>query len=105
MSINVIAQLDRMVHDPSRLAILSALLGCEEMDFTFLMSVTGLTKGNLSSHISKLEEAGLIEVKKTAPSRRTLTFLALTAQGREKLLKHWQALEQLHSELFSAKTR
>jgi DNA-binding transcriptional ArsR family regulator len=57
-----LANLDRMVHDPARLAILTALSACERADFLFLQRITGLTKGNLSSHLSKLEEAGLVEI-------------------------------------------
>ena len=59
-----LAGVDRLVHDPSRLAILSALLGCAEADFQYLLTVTGLSKGNLSSHLSKLEAGGLIRIIK-----------------------------------------
>ena len=59
-----LASLDRLIHDPSRLAILSALLGCAEADFQYLLTVTGLSKGNLSSHLSKLEAGGLVEIVK-----------------------------------------
>ena len=57
--------LDRRVHEPARLAILVALSACERADFLFLFNITGLTKGNMSSHLSKLADAGLVEIEKT----------------------------------------
>jgi DNA-binding transcriptional ArsR family regulator len=59
-----IAGLDRVIHEPGRLAILAALSACERADFLFLLGITGLTKGNLSSHLARLEEAGLVEIEK-----------------------------------------
>ena len=53
-----LADINRLVHEPSRLAILTALSACEKADFVFLLNVTRLTKGNLSSHLSKLEHGG-----------------------------------------------
>src|SRR6478609_8512095 len=57
--------LNRLVHEPARLAILVALSACDKADFLFLLNITGLTKGNLSSHLSKLADAGLVEIEKT----------------------------------------
>ena len=57
--------LDRVVHEPARLAILTALAACRSADFLFLQSLTGLTKGNLSGHLAKLERAGLVGVEPT----------------------------------------
>ena len=59
-----IIALERLVHEPSRLAILTILSGVKEADFTFLLRMSGLTRGNLSAHLSKLEEAGYVNVKK-----------------------------------------
>jgi DNA-binding transcriptional ArsR family regulator len=56
--------LDRLIHEPGRLAILTVLSSVQAADFVFLQRTTGLTKGNLSSHLTKLEEAGLIEIHK-----------------------------------------
>ena len=53
--------LDRLIHEPGRLAILTVLSSVEDADFVFLQRTTGLTKGNLSSHLTKLEEAGLVD--------------------------------------------
>jgi DNA-binding transcriptional ArsR family regulator len=70
------------VHEPARLNILAFLSVVESADFVFLLSRTGLTYGNLSSHMSKLEEAGYIEVEKEIKNKRPHTMLTLTDDGR-----------------------
>jgi DNA-binding transcriptional ArsR family regulator len=90
-----LAQLDRLVHDPARLAILTALSACERADFLFLQRVTGLTKGNLSSHLSKLEAAGLVEIEKRLQGGRTQTLARLSGAGREAVECYWQEMETL----------
>ncbi len=83
------------MHEPARLAILSALSACESADFTFLQRITGLTKGNHSSHLMRLEEAGLIEVTKRFAGKLPQTTASLTDQGRERIDAHWDDLRQL----------
>src|SRR3954469_2629968 len=90
-----LASLDRRIHDPPRLAILTALSACERADFLFLLRATGLTKGNLSSHLSKLEEAGLVEIEKRFVRKKPNTTVELTSLGRERIAEHWQQLERL----------
>lgn len=75
-------ELDRIVHEPARLKILAYLYVVTSADFVFLLSRTGLTWGNLSSHMSKLEEAGYIKVEKTIKDKRPHTMLTLTEKGR-----------------------
>ena len=77
-----IADLDRVIHEPSRLMIIALLYVIESGDFTFLMQQTGLTWGNLSSHMSKLEMAGYVEVEKEFVNRKPRTMLRLTNDGR-----------------------
>lgn len=91
-----LANLDRRVHDPARLAILTALSACELADFLFLQRITGLTKGNLSSHLSKLEETGLVETEKRFVGKKTQTLVRLTAEGRGTIESYWQEMEELH---------
>lgn len=93
--IKEIVGLDRMIHDPSRLAILTVLSVCEEADFTYLVSITGLTRGNLSSHIAKLEESNLIKTRKTFKLKRPVTFISLTDNGKKAIVSHWEKLEAL----------
>jgi DNA-binding transcriptional ArsR family regulator len=90
-----LANLDRRVHDPARLAILTALSACERADFLFLQRITGLSKGNLSSHLSKLEEAGLVEIEKRFVDKKTQTLVRLSAPGRQTLDSYWQEMEEL----------
>lgn len=75
-------ELDRIVHEPARLKILAYLSVVKSADFVFLLSRTGLTYGNLSSHMSKLEEVGYIEVEKEIKDKRPHTMLSLTDKGR-----------------------
>ena len=90
-----LAVLDRVVHEPARLAVMSLLYVVESADFTFLMNQTGLTWGNLSAHMSKLEEAGYLEVEKSFKGRRPNTTLRLTAQGREAFSKYAKKMKRL----------
>ena len=92
-----ITELDKLLHEPSRLAIMTALSGCESADFLFLQRLTGMSKGNLSSHLSKLEEAGLIEIQKSFVGKIPNTNVSLTKGGREAINEHWQKLEQLRN--------
>lgn len=95
-------EIDRVVHEPARLAILTVLAACERADFLFLERATGLTRGNLSVQLTRLEEAGLIEVWKTIERKRTLTTAALTDQGRGTLDVYWEAMEAMRA---SARSR
>ncbi len=91
-----LADLDRVVHEPARLALLTALSACRSADFVSLQRLTGLTKGNLSTHLSKLEEAGLVEIEKQFIGKKPNTLVRLTPEGRTAIEQHWQALERLH---------
>lgn len=90
-----LANLDRRVHDPARLSILTALSACEGADFLFLLRITGLTKGNLSSHLSKLEEAGLVEIEKRFVDKKTQTLVRLTDAGRQTIETYWTEMDDL----------
>ena len=90
-----LASVDRLVHDPARLAILSALLGCAEADFQYLLTVTGLSKGNLSSHLSKLESGGLVEIVKDYDGKIPRTRARLTTDGRVRVEAHWEDLQRI----------
>ena len=90
-----LANLDRRVHDPARLSILTALSACERADFLFLLRITGLTKGNLSSHLSKLEEAGLVEIEKRFVNKKTQTLVRLSDSGRQTIEGYWKEMEEL----------
>lgn len=89
--------LDRLIHEPARLAIMTVLSSVKAADFVFLQRTTGLTKGNLSSHLTKLEEAGLVKIEKKFVSKKPNTNVALTPDGKERIARHWDKLERLKS--------
>ena len=90
-----IAELDRIIHSPARLMILAYLSVVESADFVFLMRQTGLTRGNLSSHMSRLEDAGYIDVDKEFVDRKPLTLLRITGRGRTAFRKYRASMRQL----------
>jgi DNA-binding transcriptional ArsR family regulator len=83
---------DRIVHEPARLAILALLHSVRGADFLFLQEETGLTKGNLSSHLGRLEAAGYIDIEKTFQGKIPRTVCRITAGGRRAFESHCQAL-------------
>jgi DNA-binding transcriptional ArsR family regulator len=87
--------LDRLIHEPGRLAILTVLSSVRNADFVFLQRTTGLTKGNLSSHLTKLEEAGLVTIEKRFIGKKPNTKAALTALGKKRIARHWEQLGRL----------
>jgi DNA-binding transcriptional ArsR family regulator len=96
---NIPDDIDRLIHEPARLMIMAVLYVVESGDFTFLTQQTGLTWGNLSSHMSKLEAAGYIEVEKEFKGKRPNTMLRLTSQGRDAFRDYKQRMEQLFDDL------
>ena len=88
-------QLDKLVHEPGRLAILTVLSSVRDADFVFLQRATGLTKGNLSSHLRKLEDAELVVVEKRFIGRKPNTNISLTTLGKQRVDEHWAELERL----------
>jgi len=94
-----IAEIDRTIHSPARLMILAYLYVAESADFVFLMRQTGLTRGNLSSHMSKLEGAGYIRVKKEFVDRKPLTLLEITGRGRAAFRAYRQSMMEVLEDL------
>ena len=90
-----IADIDRLVHEPARLMILASLYVVESADFVFLLRQTGLTWGNLSSHMRKLETAGYIEVEKEFVDRKPHTMLKLTDRGRGAFREYRRSMEEV----------
>ncbi|SPF56839.1 Putative transcriptional regulator, ArsR family (fragment) [Candidatus Sulfopaludibacter sp. SbA4] len=83
--IQKLGEVDRMIHEPARLMVVALLSAVKEADFQYLHRSTGLSKGNLSVHLSKLEEAGYVAIKKTFRGKYPLTICRLTERGREVL--------------------
>jgi DNA-binding transcriptional ArsR family regulator len=89
-----IPDLDPVIHAPARLAIVSMLFVVQSADFVFLQKHTGLTRGNLSSHLSKLEVAGYVAVEKKFVERVPRTLLKLTEMGMEAFRKYREQMQQ-----------
>ena len=87
--------LDKLVHEPGRLAVLTVLSSVTDADFLFLQRATGLTKGNLSSHLARLEDAGLVAIEKRFIRKKPNTSVSITDTGRERIARHWERLDRI----------
>jgi DNA-binding transcriptional ArsR family regulator len=92
-------EIDKIIHEPARLKIMTQLYVVEEADFIFLMRQTGLTWGNLSSHMSKLEDAEYIEVRKEFLDKKPHTILRLTQKGRNSFKEYRNAMDRVFRNL------
>jgi DNA-binding transcriptional ArsR family regulator len=90
-----LARVDRLIHEPARMTIMAALAGRKRVDFATLLRVTGLTKGNLSAHAIKLEEAGYVAVVKSFRGRKPHTQYALTPGGRRAFQTYRTKLQRV----------
>jgi len=88
-------EVDRLVHEPARLGILTVLSSVRSAEFLFLQSALGLSKGNLSSHLSRLEAGGLVEITKTFVGKKPQTKAAITPAGAAAIGRYWEQLDQL----------
>ena len=86
------ADINRVIHEPARLRIMTLLSGVASADFNFLLSTLGLTRGNLSSHMDRLEKAAYVEVAKQFRGKMPHTDYTLTAAGRQALKAYWDEL-------------
>ena len=94
-----LTELDRLIHEPARLLIVTILSTVESADFLFLQRETDLTKGNLSAHLRKLEESGYVDIEKTFKGKLPLTVCKLTEAGQEAFNGYRQQMQN-----FIAKT-
>lgn len=90
--LRAVTTLDRLIHEPARLLIVTILSTVASADFLFLQRETGLTKGNLSAHLSKLEDAEYVKIEKTFKGKLPLTVVKLTPDGRKALTQYRQQL-------------
>lgn len=94
-SFHALSDIDKLVHEPARLMILSYLSVINSADFTFLMNQTELTRGNLSSHISKLEDAGYVKVNKEFVDKIPRTLIRITTKGKNALKKYRDKMQHV----------
>jgi len=91
--LRAISELDRTIHEPARLMLLALLGSVKECDFLYLLHETELNKGNLSSHLTKLEDAGYIEIEKRYRGKVPQTILRLTQRGRTAFEQYRRSLK------------
>jgi len=94
-----LADIDQVIHAPARLMVLTYLYVVESADYVFLMRLTGLTWGNLSTHLTKLEEAGYISIHKEFKGKKPHTTIGLTKQGRTAFREYKKSLQQVLNDL------
>ncbi|MBT3232267.1 MAG: transcriptional regulator [Calditrichaeota bacterium] len=90
-----ISEIDKVVHEPARMMIIAYLYVVESGDFVFLMRQTGLTKGNLSSHLSKLDKAGYVEIKKEFVEKIPRTLISLSSVGRKAFEEYQEKMKDI----------
>jgi DNA-binding transcriptional ArsR family regulator len=93
--LRAITGLDRVIHEPARLMIVARLVGVKECDFLYLLTETEMSKGNLSGHLTRLEEAGYVEIEKTYRGRVPMTLLRLTSAGNAAFNQYLQTLKSV----------
>jgi DNA-binding MarR family transcriptional regulator len=94
-----LADLDRIIHSPARLMVMTYLYVVESADFVFLMQLTGLTWGNLSTHLSKLEEAGYVALEKGYKGKKPNTTVSLTEAGRAAFKAYKDGMQAVLNDL------
>ena len=88
-----VTELDRLIHEPARLLIVTILSTVESADFLYLQRETELTKGNLSAHLRNLEDAGYVNIQKTYKGKLPLTVCKLTAAGNKAVTAYRQQIQ------------
>lgn len=95
MNPQVFLQLDRVIHEKGRLAIMSMLAASPELSFTELRDALKMTDGNLTTHIRTLQQSGYVSVTKSFANNRPLTTCALTAGGKKAFTQYVNVLENI----------
>ncbi len=103
--IRSLGELDRLLHEPARLMIATILFSAEEADFLYLLNATGLTRGNLSTHLARMEEAGYVEIEKTYKGKLPRTICRLTDAGRTAFENYRKQLREVVEELEAREER
>jgi len=88
-----VSEIDRLIHEPARLVLVSSLYVVDEADFVYLANRTGFTSGNISSHMSKLEAAGYVKMAKAFVDKRPRTTYKLTKAGRRAFEQYRASVE------------
>jgi DNA-binding transcriptional ArsR family regulator len=89
------SELNRLIHEPARLTIVAVLSNVKEADFLYLLRETKLSKGNLSTHLMRLEEAGYVEIEKTFRGKIPLTLVRLSADGKAAFQSYRKSMKDI----------
>jgi DNA-binding MarR family transcriptional regulator len=103
--LRAISELNRVIHEPGRLMIIGLLAVVRECDFLYLLHETGMNKGNLSSHLARLEEARYVEIEKTYRGKVPQTLLRLTPSGRAAFNEYRRGLKAALLTAHASRTR
>ena len=98
-NLHPLAGIDQVIHAPARLMVLTYLYVVESADFIFLKQMTGMTWGNLSTHLTKLEEAGYVTIEKGFKGKKPHTMVRLTKQGRDAFRDYKRSMQQVLDDL------
>ena len=94
-----LADLDRTIHSPARLMVMTYLYVVDKVDYVYLTHLTGLTWGNLATHVNKLEESGYVEIEKTFVDKKPYSVIKLTGEGREAFKNYKQKMQSVLNDL------
>ena len=94
-----LSNIDPIIHASARLMVLTYLYVVESADYVFLINLTGLTWGNLATHLNKLEEAGYIAIQKTYKGKKPQTLLSMTVEGRIAFRNYKKTMKQVLGDL------
>jgi DNA-binding MarR family transcriptional regulator len=94
-----LADIDQIIHAPARLMVLTYLYVVESADYVFLLRLTGLTWGNLATHLNRLEEAGYITITKTFKGKKPHSTVSLTEEGRAAFKQYKESMQQVLDDL------
>lgn len=98
-NLHTLGDLDQVIHAPARLMVLTYLYVVESADYIYLLRLTGLTWGNLATHLSKLEDAGYIEIHKEFRGKKPHTTVSLTQEGRAAFREYKKSMQQVLDDL------
>ena len=94
-----LVNIDRTIHAPARLMVMTYLYTVESADYIFLQNLTGLTWGNLSSHLTKLESEGYVAIQKEIIGKKPHSMVHLTDEGRQAFRDYKQSMQGVLSDL------
>jgi DNA-binding MarR family transcriptional regulator len=99
LELQQLTEIDPLVHSPARLIVLTYLYVVDSIDFVYLKRVTGLSWGNLSTHLTKLEDAGYVKIKKSFQDKKPKTMIELTDEGRQAFREYKDGMQAVLSKL------